>query len=51
MKKLLINWKTSLSGLGSIILGIASITTGNMNEGIGAIVSGIGLILAKDHNK
>lgn len=50
MKKIISNWKTSLSGLGSVILGIASIASGHMNEGIGAIVTGLGLILAKDHN-
>lgn len=50
MKKILANWKTSLSGLGTIIVGIAAIAKGNVNEGIGAIVTGIGLIAAKDHN-
>lgn len=51
MKRILNNWKTSLSGLGSIIIGIAAIAKGSVNEGIGAIVTGIGLIAAKDHNQ
>lgn len=50
MKKILTNWKTSLSGLGSLILGVASIASGNLNEGVAAIITGLGLILAKDHN-
>lgn len=47
MKK---NWKTSLLGLGSIITGVAQFITGNQAEAIGLIMSGIGLLFAKDHN-
>lgn len=47
MKK---NWKTSLLGVGSIITGVAQFITGNQAEAIGLIMSGIGLLFAKDHN-
>ena len=47
MKK---NWKTSLLGIGSIITGVAQFVTGNQAEAIGLIMSGIGLLFAKDHN-
>jgi hypothetical protein len=48
--KILKNWKTNLAGLGVFISGIAQIVTGNLNEGIGAIIAAIGLFSAKDHN-
>jgi hypothetical protein len=44
------NWKTSLLGIGSIITGVAQFVTGNQAEAIGLIMSGIGLLFAKDHN-
>jgi hypothetical protein len=49
-KKLGKNWKTNLAGVGTFITGIAQIVTGNVNEGIGAIIMAIGLFSAKDHN-
>lgn len=48
MKKFKENWKTNLTGLGSLLMGIASIAKGNINEGIGMIVTAIGLFSAKD---
>lgn len=45
------NWKTSLSGLGAIISGIALIFKGNVAEGVTAIITGIGLVSAKDNDK
>ena len=48
--KFLKNWKTSLAGLGVFISGVAQIVSGNLNEGVGAIIAAIGLFTAKDHN-
>lgn len=48
MKKFKENWKTNLTGIGSLLIGIASIAKGNINEGIGMIVTAIGLFSAKD---
>jgi hypothetical protein len=45
------NWKTSLSGLAGIITGITLIVNSHVPEGITAIITGIGLISAKDYNK
>lgn len=42
------NWKTTLAGFGSLITGIASVVTGDLHTGVAAILSGIGLIVAKD---
>jgi hypothetical protein len=47
MKK---NWKTSLLGIGSIISGVALFLTGDQAGAIASIMSGIGLVFAKDHN-
>jgi hypothetical protein len=48
MKKFKENWKTNLTGIGSLLLGIAAIAKGSINEGIGMIVTAIGLFSAKD---
>lgn len=42
------NWKTTLAGLGAIISGVALIVKGNIAEGVTGIITGIGLISAKD---
>lgn len=49
--------KTTLSGIGAILGGVAAIVTGATTKdgstiisGITAIVSGVGLIAARDHN-
>jgi hypothetical protein len=44
------NWKTSLSGIGAIISGIALIFKGSVAEGVTAIITGIGLVAAKDND-
>jgi len=42
------NLKTTLAGLGSIITGVVMIVKGNVIEGVTAITTGIGLVLAKE---
>jgi hypothetical protein len=42
------NWKTSLFGLGSIITGLATIFKGDPVAGVTAIITGLGLVAAKD---
>jgi hypothetical protein len=45
------NWKTSLFGLGSIITGLATIFKGDVPMGLTAILTGLGLVSAKDSEK
>ena len=47
MKK---NWKTTLFGITTILTGIATIIKGDIQTGLAVIVSGAGLIFAKDHD-
>jgi hypothetical protein len=42
------NWKTSLFGLGAIITGIAQLLHGDVTGGVTAVISGLGLVAAKD---
>lgn len=42
------NWKTSLFGLGSILTGVATILKGDPATGVAAILTGLGLVAAKD---
>jgi hypothetical protein len=42
------NWKTSLFGLGSILTGVATIFKGDPVAGVTAIITGLGLVVAKD---
>jgi hypothetical protein len=44
------NWKTSSTGIGAIVCGIGCILKGDLTAGITAIITGIGLLGAKDHN-
>ena len=46
------NWKTTLSGIASIIAGIAMYVNEptQINEAIGLVIVGFGLIFAKDNN-
>jgi|GEM_PF-2624700 len=44
------NPKTTLTGIAGILGGIASIIHGDLVTGVTAIVTGIGLIFAKDYN-
>lgn len=48
MKKILKNWKTSLAGLGTIILGVSKIVSGDTVNGVTVILTGLGLIHAND---
>lgn len=42
-------WKTTLAGLGAIITGVATIAAkGDLTAGVSGILSGIGLVFAKD---
>lgn len=49
-KNFRINWKTSLAGLGGIATGIGLLIKGQIFEGVSSIITGAGLIGAKDFN-
>jgi len=51
MKHIIINWKTTGAGITAIIGGILQIVGHNTQAGIVSIISGVGLIFAKDGNK
>lgn len=44
------NWKSSLAGLGTVILGVAKIISGDLSTGITGIIAGVGLLVAKDYD-
>ena len=44
------NLKTSFFGISAVITGVALILKHSINEGVASIISGIGLIFAKDHD-
>jgi hypothetical protein len=44
------NWKTSLAGLGAVITGIATIVKGDIVGGVSVIITGLGLVGAKDYD-
>ena len=44
------NWKTSLAGLGAVITGIATIVKGDIVGGVSAIITGVGLVGAKEYD-
>ena len=44
------NWKTSLAGLGAIITGIATALKGDIVGGVSAVITGVGLVGAKDYD-
>jgi hypothetical protein len=46
MKK---NWKTTIFGISTIFGGIATIIKGDIGSGATAIISGFGLLFAKDY--
>ena len=51
MKSILKNWKTTFAGVAVIVINLF-VSKGKIDVATGtAIVSGIGLITAKDHNK
>jgi len=45
------NWKTSLAGLGAIVTGIATVLKGDIVGGVTAVITGFGLIGAKDYDQ
>lgn len=45
---LLQNWKTTLTGIGSIGLGLYEISKGNFETGVSSILLGVGMLFAKD---
>ena len=45
------NLKTTFMGIAAIASGIVSVINGHIQEGATAIVTGLGLIFAKDFNK
>jgi hypothetical protein len=49
-KRLIKNWKTSLAGVASLTTGITLIVNGHTEEGIAGIITGLGLLAAKDGN-
>jgi hypothetical protein len=48
MKNILTNWKTSLSGLATIMAGIVKIVNHDIIGGGTLILTGLGLVHAKD---
>lgn len=44
------NWKTTLSGLGAVITGVATIVKGDVVTGVSVIITGLGLVSAKDYD-
>jgi hypothetical protein len=44
------NWKTSIAGIGAILTGVATFITGDVVGGVTAIITGVGLIGAKDYD-
>ena len=42
------NWKSSLAGLGAIILGVAKVVSGDLSSGVTSVIAGVGLLMAKD---
>jgi len=44
------NWKTTIVGVATIIGGIGLYFQGNTEGAVTAILGGIGLLLAKDHD-
>lgn len=48
MKRIFKNWKTTLSGIGTMITGVALVVNGQSMEGFAAIAAGFGLIFSRD---
>lgn len=42
------NWKTSLAGVSAILAGVTLIIKGDIGPGATSIISGFGLLFAKD---
>ncbi len=45
------NWKTTLAGVSMILSGVVLCVNGNYEAGVPSILGGIGLLVAKDHDK
>ena len=45
------NWKTTFFGISSFLSGVVMILKGNIPEGCAVILSGLGLVSAKDHDQ
>ena len=43
------NWKTTLSGVSAILVGVTLIVKGDYGSGATSIVTGFGLLFAKDY--
>lgn len=50
MKHVILNWKTTLTGIATLIGGVLLVANKNTTEGVTAIIAGIGQIFAKDGN-
>ena len=50
MRKAFKNWKTSLFGITGILTGVAMIVKGDLVGGVTTILTGFGLVAAKDHD-
>lgn len=50
MKNIFKNWKTTLTGVGTIIAGVFTGLHGNWSMAVPQIIAGVGLIFAKDGN-
>lgn len=50
MKHIITNWKTTLTGIATLIGGVLLVANKNTTEGVTAILAGIGQIFAKDAN-
>jgi hypothetical protein len=44
------NWKTTLSGIVTILSGIVSFVKGDIHTGCTLVATGVGLIVAKDYD-
>lgn len=44
------SWKTTLFGASSVLAGVVLILKGNVVEGCATILSGLGLVTAKDYD-
>lgn len=48
MAKFLTNWKTTLTGAASVITGVVKIASGDVVNGVALLLTGLGLVHAKD---
>jgi hypothetical protein len=48
MQKFITNWKTTLTGLATVITGVVKIASGDVVGGATLLLTGLGLVHAKD---